>query len=142
MNEIISIEVKYGGWRLKVYHWEEQTYPQFKTVKLQRLEAPKYFRKFARHFKVSCPALSTTVKQGGGHYQPSSWIARIALAKETHLGLVCHEFAHHLDAIRHPDTAQWHGKSFRRELKKVYTFAKRYLPEKAKATPPEVAPVH
>ena len=61
---------------------------------------------------------------------PSTWNPRIALPPEPSLGLICHEYAHHLDAIRNSETKQWHGKSFKKELKKVFTFAKRYFPKK------------
>ena len=129
---------KFGGWSLKVYWWEEQTYPQFKEFRVEKSRATFYLKKFSRHFKVYCPRLSSIQKRGGGHYRPNAYgNALIALPKHPSLGLICHEFAHHLDAIRHPDTAQWHGKSFKRELKKVYTFAKRYLPETQKTPPPE-----
>lgn len=129
---------KASGWKLKVYFWEKQTYPDFQTVNFDRVQAVKYLKKFSRHFKTSCPVLSRIIKRGGGHYTPSFIQPRIALGKNPSLGIVCHEFAHHLDTLRHPDTKQWHGKSFKRELKRVYTFAKRYLPKK-EATPPEVA---
>lgn len=117
----------YNGWRLAVYDWEHQTYPEFRKVKVEKARAMFYIKKFARHFKTSCPALSRVQKRGGGHYVPG-YFPRVALPKQPSLGLICHEYAHHLDAVRNPDTKQWHGKSFKKELKKVYTFAKRYLP--------------
>lgn len=131
---------RYGGWSLKVYQWEEQTYPVFRTIKIEKSKASAYLKKFARHFKVDEPKIDWSIKKrGGGHYTPSKWFAPlIALPSNPSLGLICHEFAHHLDARRHPETPQWHGKSFRRELKRTYTFAKRYLPKEI-ATPPEVA---
>jgi hypothetical protein len=137
---IFKSPIRYGGWSLKVYQWEAQAYPEFKNIELEKSKAPIYLKKFARHFKVYCPKLSTVNKRGGGHYTPSAWgTASIALSPNPSLGLVIHEFAHHLDTLRHPEKKQWHGKSFRRELKRVYTFAKRYLPETKIATPPEVA---
>jgi len=130
------METNYGGWDLKIYKWEHDTYPTFQKVLILRDKQEQFLKKFARHFKVYCPTLSWTIKQGhAGHYMPAyhgPW-ARIAFGKETTLGTICHEFAHHLDYIRHPETKQSHGKSFKRELKKCYTFAK-YLSVYEKAT--------
>lgn len=121
---------KYGGHSLAAYHWERQAYPEFRKIKFPKARAMFYIKKLARHFKTSCPELSNINKRGGGHYRPGSWgNGWIALPPNPSLGLVCHEYAHHLDNLRNPDTKQWHGKSFKRELKRVYTFAKRYLPQ-------------
>lgn len=117
-------------YRLKAYEWESRTYPEFEKVKMQKCEAPAYLKKLSRHFKVSEPRLSHINKHSGGHYSPSAYgQASIALPKETSLSIVCHEFAHHLDTLRHPESKIWHGRTFKRELKKVYTFTKRYLPK-------------
>lgn len=130
---------RFGGWSLAVYHWEAETYPEFKEVTFEKKRAMFYLKKFARHFKTTCPSISSCKKRGGGHYTPSFYFPRIALPENPNLSLVAHEYAHHLDAVRNPETPQWHGKSFRRELKKVYTFAKRYLPNE-KVTPIGVTP--
>ena len=130
MKIFTSRRFRYGGWGLAVYQWEADTYPEFHEVKVEKERAMFYLKKFARHFKTTCPTISSINKRGGGHYTPSSWRPRIALPPNPSLALICHEYAHHLDTIRNPETKQWHGKSFKRELKKVYTFAKRYLPTK------------
>lgn len=119
-----------GGWRLAAYHWEHESYREFQSVKITRHEASVFLRKFSRHFKTTCPAFSYQVRRGGGgHYTPSKWgTPSITVGAAPTLGIICHEYAHHLDTVRNPDTKLWHGKTFKRELKKVYTFAKRYLP--------------
>ena len=124
-----------GGWRLAVYNWEYETYRPFYSHKVGRHGAAVLLRKFSRHFKTSCPILTPTIKRrGGGHYIFAFYSgARITLGKDPSLAIVCHEYAHHLTHIRHPENKKCHSKVFKRELKKVYTFAKRYLP-KEKAT--------
>jgi len=136
--EYTSNPPKFGGYRLAVYQWEhEEAFPEFRKVKFEKERAMFYIKKLARHFKTSCPTLSEVRKRNGGHYQPSMFYPRIALPKNPSLGLICHEYAHHLDHVRNPNAKQWHGKSFRCELKKVYTFAKRYLPKEKLPTPVE-----
>lgn len=121
---------KFGGWRLAAYQWEHDTYPQFQSVRVDRHRAEVLIRKLARHFKTTCPRFSMRMRRGGGgHYTPSMLgVGTITLGKEPTLGLVCHEFAHHLETVRH-NSRRWHGKQFKRELKRVYTFARRYLPQ-------------
>lgn len=120
----------HGGWKLAAYQWESETYPAFERVKVSREEADKLLRKFARHFKTSCPTLSYKLKRydGAGHYVPNFGYPRIVLGKNPTLSVICHEYAHHLEFVRW-NTKKWHGKKFKRELKRVYTFAKRYLPD-------------
>ena len=126
---IIPITTK-RFYRINAYRWESEKYPEFEKIQIKKCEAPAYLKKFARHFKVSEPRLSHIQKRGGGHYSPSAYgPGSIALNDEPNLALVIHEFAHHLDSVRNPDAKSWHGKSFKHELKRVYTFAKRYLPK-------------
>lgn len=119
---------------LKIYEWERQTYPRFRQVQINRHEQKKYLKKLCRHFEVSEPALKRSQKRGvalgwgGGSYQPSHWNSgTIKIGKMTSMGTLCHEFAHHLDWKRNGVCG--HGKTFKRELKRVYTWAKRWLPE-------------
>ena len=136
MNLEHTFERKWGGWKLAAYHWEEQTYPQFRKEKVSRERANQLIIKFIRHFKTPPVFLSYKIKRGdAGHYLPNSYRPSISLGENPSLAVVCHEFAHHLEYTRH-HTRQWHGKKFKRELKRVYTFAKRYLPNE-KATPPQ-----
>ena len=109
----------------KLYEWEHKTYPEFKATKVAGSDAPIYFKKLARHFKVSEPRLFSTRKSiGNGMYYGRT--QSIALAPETDLGIIIHEFAHHLARQRHGSN-QHHNKKFKHELKRVYTFAKRYI---------------
>lgn len=117
-----------GRWPLVTYNWEEQTFPEFRKIEIDRKRAALLIKKFSRHFKTSCPILSNRLTRGGGSYTPGNWNSWIKLPIKPSLALVCHEYAHHLEHTRHPDSKQWHGKTFRRELTRVYTFAKRYLP--------------
>ena len=111
---------------LKIYDWELSAYPQFRDITVGRADARAYFKKFARHFKVSEPSVLLINKRSGGTYY--SFSQSIALPQMTNLGTVVHEFAHHL-ADRTHGSRQKHGKNFKRALKKTYTFAKRYLPQ-------------
>ena len=116
---------------LKAYGWEKETYPAFRDVKLCSYNQRKIVKKLARHFKLPPHPVIRLVNstrfdsQRGLYYSRSS---TIKLGETTTLATVCHEFAHHMDAI-HRSGKTDHSKAFKRELKKVYTFAKRYLPQ-------------
>ena len=109
---------------LKIYKWERETYPEFQKIEIGRSDAPKYFKKFARHFKVIEPILLKRTKQSGGAYF-RDYIG-IALPKTTYFGVIIHEFAHHL-ADQKTRSRNGHNKRFKRALKQVYSFAKRYI---------------
>ena len=129
---------------LKVYQWEGETWPQFKTIKLDRARQTAIIKKLARHFKVDAPALIQSYRhgvargEGGGHYEPSTWHSKIAVGKITTLATICHEFAHHLSYRLHGRPKQWHGPKFKRCLKRTYTWAKRWLPIQIENQPPSV----
>ncbi len=115
-----------GNWRLAVYHWEEQQWPEFRKFRMTRKEAEGKLKKLARHFKTPETKVSWQVKKGdAGHYSGHSFT--VALGSEPSLGVVCHEFAHHLNHVLHPTVKVGHDKEFKKCLKKVYTFAKRWL---------------
>jgi hypothetical protein len=110
---------------LKIYEWENGAYPEFLPIKVKREDAPKYFKKFARHFRVIRPTLDFwRVKRHVGTYY--HYTKSIALPKIASLGLIVHEFAHHL-ADEQNGKRNMHNKVFKRALKRTYTFAKRYL---------------
>jgi hypothetical protein len=109
---------------LKIYQWEHEAYPEFRQVQICRSDVPKYLKKFARHFKVTEPYLNSRPKRSTGTYYRSS--RSISLPATCSLGLVIHEFAHHLADETYQANIM-HDKRFKRQLKKVYTFAKRYL---------------
>lgn len=115
--------------QLKIYEWEDQTYPEFRKIGLCRAEIQKIFRKLIRHFKS--PPLSrvsfVNYVRGGKYY--SSFYSIVIGSGGYNLGTICHEFAHHLADTRHNKSCG-HRKEFKRELKRVYTYAKRWLPEK------------
>ncbi len=113
---------------LKVYQWEHETWPEFQKIEISREDVKSYLKKFARHFKIDIPYLSNSHKRGkhAGVYYQGSFNGTIVLTKECTFGIVIHEFAHHLTRMRH-GTNHHHGKKFKRELKRVYTFAKRYI---------------
>jgi hypothetical protein len=129
---------------LKIYEWERTTYPEFQNIRVDRPE--KYLKKFARHFKVNQPTLARhqsfwvayRVKKSGGTYR--SYDESIDLANNISLGILIHEFTHHLDwKINHKVS---HDKKFKRQLKRVYTFAKRYLPKGLCNCSPLIAGCH
>jgi len=109
---------------LKIYEWERNTYPEFREFRIGRSDSLTYFKKFARHFKISIPRLGTRLLRHNGVYFPDDEVIQLPLI--TSLSLVIHEFAHHL-ATKKYGSDQGHNKNFKRSLKRVYTFAKRYL---------------
>lgn len=114
-------------WR-KLYGLEHATYPEFTKISVGRSDAARYFKKFARHFKVIEPRIDLlTRKQSGGNYYTSSM--SIQIPKITTLDILIHEFSHHLADQLAGGERQKHNKKFKRCLKKVYTFAKRDLLE-------------
>lgn len=122
------------GW-LRVYDWEKEMWPEFRDVKIERKEQHKLLKKLSKHFKICEPILRWSYKHGvaagngGGSYHYRSFGASfIRIGKVTVLGTLCHEFAHHLAAMRY-GSCQGHNKKFKRELKRTYTWAKRWLPE-------------
>jgi len=115
---------------LKVYEWERTAYPRFRDIGVERSAQRKYIKKFARHFKVSEPLvekLKPSARKLGVYYGHSHIIK---LHETTNFGTLCHEFAHHLANMRYGG-CQGHNRLFKRELKRTYTFAKRYLPTEA-----------
>ena len=127
---------------LKVYAWEHEKWPEFQTVHIDRTRQSALLRKLARHFKVDEPRIEQSHRRGAnathnksgaaGSYHKARWLGWcvIKIGSVTTLGTLCHEFAHHLDWRRH--NGDGHRRTFKRELKRTYTWAKRYLenPEK------------
>ena len=112
---------------LKVYEWERKTYSPFWTIEIERHEQEKYLNKLSRHFKCWWkPKLSKRLKRSklAGTYSNGY----IRTGKATMLGVICHEFAHHLTQVRYDDQSG-HGRHFKHELKRIYTWAKRWLPK-------------
>lgn len=117
----------------KAYAWEREAYPAFQTIIIEDDDRKKYLDKLSRHFKVADVILSQSLQRGFGAGR-STWVSWyrtsvIRLHKRTTLGTLCHEFAHHLVMVRWGKQRIHHGRKFKRELKRVYTFAKRYLPQ-------------
>ena len=116
---------------LKVYEWERSTWPEFQEVMLEPCEAEATLRKLVRHFKTRAIYMTFGNHRSGGGRYVAYWPIRmdeVRLTKRNiNLGTVIHEFAHHLDTCRWRKRAG-HGRTFKRELKRVYTWAKRYLP--------------
>jgi len=117
---------------LKIYQWERIEFMEFDRVNLDRHQQGVILRKLVRHFKTTPVELAQSYKRGGGgsyhHRKPPHYPSRIKCHKTTTLGLICHEFAHHLDRERYG--GRGHRKSFKKALKRVYRWAKRWLPEK------------
>ena len=126
---------------LKIYDWEHERYPKFQEIIVTEAQAKKYVKKLARHFKTPEPLVMAGNKTRGGLYWRGLYYAKdgkgrdgnIVLSDETSLGVVIHEFAHHLAWKR--VKAKGHRKEFKRELKRAYTWAKRYLPKPESDTP-------
>ncbi len=107
---------------LKIYGWEQETYPEFYQKTIGLSDAQIYIRKFAKHFEVNEPFVPYSKKRKGGTYWHGS--QKITLPVITNLGTVIHEFAHHL-ADQTNGKRNGHNKLFKKSLKKVYTFAKK-----------------
>lgn len=126
---------------LKVYAWETQLWPQFQGVKVHRFQQGVLLNKLAKHFKVPCPELAQSHRRGanvnaqasgaaGSYHRGWLWGHRVGIVKlgqVTTLGTLLHEFAHHLNYCRW-NGQRGHGRTFKRELKRCYTWGKRYLP--------------
>lgn len=112
-----------------MYRWEKSTWPEFQFT-ISREDAAMYIRKLSRHFKTNCGLDGIDIKrhEGAGHYSVRHGL--IVVGKQTTLGIVCHEFAHHLDYMKRGRPKRWHDRKYKRQLKKVYTWAKRWLPAK------------
>jgi hypothetical protein len=108
----------------KLYEWEAKAYPKFRDIRMGKEDAEMYYKKFARHFKVSEPLVGKPLRRVGGVYWGRT--NTIQLEKLPTFGTVIHEFAHHL-ASKEYGGRQFHNKNFKRSLKRVYTFAKRYI---------------
>lgn len=123
---------------LKVYEWERSKWPEFQAVLVERKRQCALVTKLARHFRVDRPLIKQSHKRGAGavagfgaagSYHKSSYWPTIKLGQVTTLGTLVHEFAHHLAWRRWKETG--HGRAFKRELKRTYTWAKRWLPKAA-----------
>jgi hypothetical protein len=120
------------------YAWEKETWPEFEAVKMNHEQAARFLRKAARHFKVTAPGLANQRGNGSATYSYSSrncpWVnpgtIRVS-PRQGVFGTVVHEFSHHLAWIRWGEDGRGHRRKFKRELKRVYTFAKKFLPNAA-----------
>ena len=123
---------------LKVYEWERAKWPEFQEIKVHRFQQGVLLEKLARHFKVSCPDLMQSNKRGanansqesgaaGSYHRSGYGVPTIRLGMVTTLGTLLHEFAHHLNWVNYRQHG--HGRKFKRELKRTYTWGKRYLPK-------------
>lgn len=116
-----------GAW--KCYAWERATWPEFRKVQVSYDQACKLIRKLCHHFKVQDISGEVEIKRSGAtwsHYR-ESWGGSIKFSMPLSLGTVCHEFAHHLTAHRW-GRRHGHDRKFKRELRRTYTWARRYLP--------------
>jgi len=109
----------------RVYVWEVAMWPEFQQITITPEQAGKLLRKLCRHFKTPRPIIQCLPgKWGGGTYRAVDM--SIELRYPYHFDTVLHEFAHHLNYCR--NNVHGHGCQFKRELKQVHTWAKRYLP--------------
>ena len=113
---------------LRVYRWESATWPEFRKVApLTEGQATKLLRKLSRHFKTPVPYLRLYGWNGGGRWRRGLVYHQITLSRPVAFDTLLHEFAHHLNFCRNRERG--HRRSFKRELKRTYTWARRYLPE-------------
>jgi hypothetical protein len=129
------------------YAEERLAYPEYRKIHLTEEECRKYLKKFSRHFKI--PDIKVEFKRNNWGYafpsinsallwkpeyrrlpskQLKTWSAgRIEFPKDNvSFGMVIHEFAHILAAFKYRRFCH-HDRRFKRQLKRTYTFAKRYL---------------
>ena len=131
-----------GGKAWGAYAWEQETWPEYRKIIVTRHEQEVYVRKLVRHFKTPPVEVRQSYRRGGaGCYFPKRMNVFtgdrsakliggvIKMGKETNLGTVIHEFAHHLEY--HQYGSGGHRKTFKRCLKRVYRWAKRWLPKEA-----------
>lgn len=116
---------------LKVYEWEREKYPEYRSIDLTTREIEMYFNKLCRHFKLPAIPIKRCRRNGSyfrviNHYPNKFYdTASVHFGLNPDLGTVVHEFAHYLNYKRNEKNG--HGKEFKRELKRSYTFAKRWL---------------
>ena len=109
----------------KAYDWERATWPKFCEIKIDRKQAGKYVKKLVRHFKTKPVEIDYDGwDRSGGQY--FGWERMIKLPKETNLGTVIHEFAHHLTRGKF-GAGMHHNRKFKKTLKRVYRYAERWL---------------
>lgn len=109
------------------FYWKQwnQFPDHYHTIYYSEKTAKKIIRKLIRHFKLPMPSLKFTWRRGGGHIYSDMFHYTITFAKPTSLGIICHEIGH---LLAEKMTNQWyHNKRTARQMKKVYTYAKRYL---------------
>lgn len=137
---------------LKIYEWEKENFKEFYEVNLCRAEQISILKKLSRHFltqvakkkwrelgakeehkkfipsfyKRYVPTLTLGRSPIAGSYHRRT--STIMCGQTTQLATICHEFTHHLTGMKYGEVK--HNKRFKKELKRIYTFARRYLPEK------------
>jgi hypothetical protein len=126
------------------YEWERSTWPEFQTIKLTEEECLKYAKKFARHFKHPYPPKVTFTNRNWGQARSGIsvlwWYGKRKTtpilgvvdlpAGGCKFSLFIHEFAHIMADYKNRRYCH-HDRRFKRQLKRAYTWAKRYLPKRA-----------
>lgn len=105
---------------LRAYEWEAKTFPEFK-VRVTPDEARQIIAECSKRFEVPQPTVVGGAWHGSGKY--NSMRQRIKLCfSYLFLDVVLHEFAHHLNWIRHK--GRGHTGTFKSSLAAVYSFAR------------------
>jgi hypothetical protein len=118
----------WNGYSAKHY-WLEQTSNKefYDTQYATPKEAEKYLKKILRHFKIEARYQFTN--NSNGHAELHWWGGNIRLPKmNISLGLICHEIAHIL-AYKKWGKGMNHNRKFQTQVKRVFRWAKRYLPQ-------------
>jgi len=136
-----------AGAAWKAYAWEQATWPEYRKIVVTRMEQEKYAKKLVRHFKTPPVDIKQSYRRGGaGCYHPKldrvfKPMTREQIGKPTlaggvikmgrvgNLGTLIHEFAHHLEYYKYGKGG--HRKTFKRCLKRVYKWSKRWLPKES-----------
>lgn len=123
---------------LKVYEWEAQRWPEFRTVILPRYLKHGQFAvvdRLAKRFGVCVPDIGQSYRRGatqgigGGYYRE---IKTIKVGVKCTLATLLHEFAHHLTDEKTPGQRA-HGKQFKRNLKLCYAAGRSELKRTAQS---------
>lgn len=117
---------------LEEYRKEWKTWPEFQKRKFTtRKETKKRINELAKHFKVPEPVVMIVIRlvdssnaEIAGSYNSMEQSITLVVDQLT-LGLMCHEFTHHLTYVRKGDLS--HGTKYNAKLKQVYAYAKRWL---------------
>lgn len=112
---------------LKIYQWERETFKDLYFISIDMDKATVLINDLAKWFSVPVPVVTGGGRMGAGRYFRHSQTIRLSQC-HVKLGTTIHEFAHHLNHIRH--NGRGHTGTFKASLCHAYAVAKQiYKPK-------------